>query len=78
MYACEDHAIVQHEAFHAFCAQTFGGLGPVWYAEGMAEMGQLLAAGYSTRKHRPGGGELSEELVGAQADQYRRRGADHG
>ena len=39
VYACGDHAIVQHEAVHAFCAQTFGGLGPVWYAEGMAELG---------------------------------------
>ena len=45
VYACEDHAIVQHEAFHAFCAQTFGGLGPVWYAEGMAEMGQYWRPG---------------------------------
>ena len=40
VYACDDHAIAQHEAVHAFCAETFGGLGPVWYAEGMAEMGQ--------------------------------------
>ena len=40
VYACDDHAIAQHEAVHAFCAETFGGLGPVWYSEGMAEMGQ--------------------------------------
>lgn len=40
VYACNDHAIAQHEAVHAFCAQTFGGLGPVWYAEGLAELGQ--------------------------------------
>ena len=40
VYACQDHAIAQHEAVHAFCIQTFGGLGPVWYAEGLAEMGQ--------------------------------------
>ena len=40
VYACDDHAIAQHEAVHAFCAQTFGGIGPVWYAEGMAELGQ--------------------------------------
>ena len=40
VYACDDHAIAQHEAVHAFCIQTFGGLGPVWYAEGLAEMGQ--------------------------------------
>jgi len=30
----------QHEAVHAYCAQSFGRTGPVWYAEGMAEMGQ--------------------------------------
>ena len=40
VYSCDDHAIAQHEAVHAFCAQTFGGIGPVWYAEGMAELGQ--------------------------------------
>ena len=40
VYACDDHAIAKHEAVHAFCVQTFGGLGPVWYAEGMAELGQ--------------------------------------
>ena len=40
VYACDDHATAQHEAVHAFCAQTFGGIGPVWYAEGMAELGQ--------------------------------------
>ena len=40
VYTCDDHAIAQHEAVHAFCSQTFGGLGPVWYAEGMAELGQ--------------------------------------
>lgn len=40
VYSCEDHDICQHEAVHAFCALTFGSAGPVWYAEGMAEMGQ--------------------------------------
>jgi hypothetical protein len=29
-----------HEAVHGYCRQTFHGAGPVWYAEGMAEMGQ--------------------------------------
>ena len=40
VYCCEKHSIVQHEAVHAFCAQAFGSPGPVWYSEGMAEMGQ--------------------------------------
>ena len=40
VYSCDKHGVVQHEAVHAFCAQAFGSAGPVWYAEGMAEMGQ--------------------------------------
>ena len=40
VYSCDDHGVVQHEAVHAFCVQTFGSTGPVWYSEGMAEMGQ--------------------------------------
>ena len=45
VYTCGDHAIAQHEAVHAFCIQTFGGLGPVWYSEGLAEMGQYWKQG---------------------------------
>ncbi len=40
VYSCADHRVCQHEAVHAFCALTFGATGPVWYSEGMAEMGQ--------------------------------------
>ncbi len=40
VYSCDDHGVVQHEAVHCFCNLTFGSAGPVWYAEGMAEMGQ--------------------------------------
>ena len=40
VYSCPDHSICQHEAVHAFCALTFGSTGPVWFSEGMAEMGQ--------------------------------------
>lgn len=40
VYACDDHGTVQHEAVHAYCSQTFGDTGPVWYSEGMAEMGK--------------------------------------
>jgi hypothetical protein len=42
VYSCDDQAIVQHEAVHAFCNLAFGTVGPVWYAEGMAEMGQYF------------------------------------
>lgn len=40
VYSCDKHGVVQHEAVHAFCSQTFGSTGPTWYSEGMAEMGQ--------------------------------------
>ncbi|MFP6764035.1 MAG: hypothetical protein VB858_10460 [Planctomycetaceae bacterium] len=40
VYATADRGTPQHEAVHAYCYQTFGETGPVWYAEGMAEMGQ--------------------------------------
>ncbi|HVA50191.1 MAG TPA: hypothetical protein VNH11_27780 [Pirellulales bacterium] len=40
VYAVSDRGTPQHEAVHAYCGQTFGTTGPVWYSEGMAEMGQ--------------------------------------
>lgn len=40
VYAFADRGTPQHEAVHAYCAQTFGKTGPLWYSEGMAEMGQ--------------------------------------
>lgn len=39
VYSCGDHKVVQHEAVHCFCSLLFGSAGPVWYAEGMAELG---------------------------------------
>ncbi|MCA8983854.1 MAG: hypothetical protein KDA76_08850 [Planctomycetaceae bacterium] len=40
VYAVADRGTPQHEAVHAYCAQTFGSTGPTWYSEGMAEVGQ--------------------------------------
>lgn len=40
VYAIADRGTPQHEAVHAYCQLTFGRCGPVWYAEGMAEIGQ--------------------------------------
>jgi hypothetical protein len=40
VYAVADRGTPQHEAVHAYCGQTFGTTGPVWYSEGMAEMGK--------------------------------------
>ena len=34
-----------HESVHAYCGQTFGTPGPVWYAEGMAEIGNYWREG---------------------------------
>lgn len=45
VYSCDQHGVCQHEAVHAFCAQAFGSTGPVWYSEGMAEMGQYWKPG---------------------------------
>ena len=39
VYAGTDHGTPQHEAVHAYCYQAFNTCGPVWYAEGMAEVG---------------------------------------
>ena len=40
LYACDDHGIIQHECTHGFCHLTFGGVGPLWLAEGLAELGR--------------------------------------
>ena len=45
VYSCDKHGVVQHEAVHAYCSQTFGSTGPTWYSEGMAEMGQYWKKG---------------------------------
>ncbi len=47
VYARARAEVVRHEAVHAYCHQTFGRIGPVWYAEGMAEMGHYWMAGDS-------------------------------
>ena len=38
VYAIADGRTPQHEFVHAFCWQTFGRVGPDWFAEGMAEV----------------------------------------
>ena len=40
LYACDDPGIIQHECTHGFCHLTFGGAGPLWLAEGLAEVGR--------------------------------------
>lgn len=43
VYANDRPEVVQHEAVHAYCHHTFGRAGPVWYSEGMAEIGHYWA-----------------------------------
>jgi len=53
VYAVSDAGVPQHEAVHAYCAQTFGTTGPVWYSEGMAEMGMYWKKGDSSVNANP-------------------------
>lgn len=45
VYAYAGPGIPQHEAVHAYCNNAFGGTGPVWYSEGMAEVGNYWEEG---------------------------------
>jgi len=45
VYAYAEPGIPQHEAVHAYCNNAFGGTGPVWYSEGMAEVGNYWIEG---------------------------------
>ncbi|MBD3675931.1 MAG: hypothetical protein HUJ26_20675 [Planctomycetaceae bacterium] len=53
VYAVSDLGVPQHEAVHAYCAQTFGTTGPVWYSEGMAEMGMYWKKGDASVNANP-------------------------
>jgi len=53
VYAIADRGTPQHEAVHAYCGQAFGRTGPLWYSEGMAEMGQYWRAGDSSVNAHP-------------------------
>ena len=44
VFAANNDDVVQHEAVHGFCFLTFDGTGPLWYAEGMAELGKYWQA----------------------------------
>lgn len=63
VYACAERNTPQHEAVHAYCGQTFGRTGPVWYAEGMAEMGAYWKKGESAVACEP---EIVKYLHGAE------------
>lgn len=54
VFSGADHGTPQHEAVHAYCGQTFGSTGPVWYSEGMAEMGNYWIEGEKSVKIHEG------------------------
>ena len=45
--------VLRHEVVHAYCHQTFGRIGPVWYSEGMAEMGRFWKDGDAAVRAEP-------------------------
>ncbi len=50
VYCIAKGGVPKHEAVHAYCQQTFGTSGPLWYSEGMAEMGQYWQVNSSNVK----------------------------
>ena len=45
VYAAAVSGSAKHEVVYAFCRHAFAEVGPLWYAEGMAEMGQYWKEG---------------------------------
>jgi len=45
VYASPTRKSSSNEAVHAYCHQSFGRAGPIWYSEGMAGLGHYWAAG---------------------------------
>ncbi len=41
VYSAANDAVVQHESVHGYCFLVFQTTGPLWYAEGMAEVGRF-------------------------------------
>jgi hypothetical protein len=53
VYASAEPGTAEHEIVHAYCGQTFGRTGPLWYSEGMAELGQYWQEGSGAVQVRP-------------------------
>ncbi|MHB9080916.1 MAG: hypothetical protein ACYC3X_25880 [Pirellulaceae bacterium] len=77
VFAAARAGVAEHEAIHAYCGQTFGTTGPLWYREGMAQLMTNDAAGAPARNFPP---EILESLTSGQkfsiADVV--RGGPHG
>lgn len=57
VYAVANRGTPQHEAVHAYCGLAFGATGPVWYAEGMAEVGNYW------QTEDPAGAHARQEVI---------------
>jgi hypothetical protein len=53
VYAAARLEVLQHETVHAYCHQTFRHIGPVWYSEGMAEVGHFWQEGDTVVRANP-------------------------
>ncbi len=59
VYCSSRQLVVEHEIVHAYCLQTFGGGGPLWYKEGIAEVFSRLSPNGNAVKCDP---EVSDHL----------------
>jgi hypothetical protein len=83
VYAAADTGTPEHEIVHAYCGQTFGRTGPLWYSEGMAELGQFWqpnGKGVLVKRHiieylRSQAPELVREIVADNAADGHSKGA---
>ncbi len=59
VFASSKKGVVEHEIVHAYCGQTFGVTGPLWYQEGMA---QLFALGADRKQGVNCSAEMLQQL----------------
>lgn len=61
VFAVARPGVAEHEAVHAYCGQTFGTTGPLWYREGMAQLMTSDGAATPDMHFSP---EILESLTG--------------
>jgi hypothetical protein len=60
VFAAARAGVAEHEVVHAYCGQTFGTTGPLWYREGMAQLMTSDGAGSPAMNFPP---EILESLT---------------
>ncbi len=63
VFAVARAGVAEHEVVHAYCGQTFGTTGPLWYREGMAQLMTSDGAGSPAMNFPP---EILESLTAGQ------------